>query len=165
MKNVVTHRLKDELSACQGVSYAPARGLRLTLFVLTALLPGACAAAPPDDGVEDLIGTRWVAEDIDGDEVVDQPQSTISFDEATRVTGNAGCNRFFGSAQLGAQTLELGPLGSTRMACPDAIMDQEYRFLKALEASRRYRLDAGTNRLSLSDAQGNIVLRFSRLED
>jgi putative lipoprotein len=47
------------------------------------------------------------------------------------------------------------------MACAPALMDQETRFLAALQATRSYRMTE-ENKLVLSDATGTPRLRFSR---
>ena len=56
--------------------------------------------------------------------------------------------------------LELGPLASTRKACPPAIMNQEARFLEALEETRGYQFDHGL--LFPLDAQGTPVMQLWR---
>lgn len=132
--------------------------------VLLAALSAGCAGTPAADGPPELAGTSWVAEDIDGRGVMDRLQSTISFESSLRIAGNAGCNRYFGNYTLAGPELELGPLGSTMMACPEAVMDQERRFLRALEKTRVVRLDPETDLLYFSDEAGRDVLRFSRLE-
>ena len=100
--------------------------------------------------------------DIDEIPVTGQADSTISFEDATHVTGHGGCNRFFGAAKMGDDTLELGPLGTTRMACAENIMEQEHRFLSALEAARLYRLEDESSLLLVSDEQGQPLLRFGQ---
>ena len=57
-------------------------------------------------------------------------------------------------------TLTLGPLASTKKACPPAIMDQEAKFHQALGETRGYRFENG--RLFLLDAQGAAVMRLWR---
>jgi heat shock protein HslJ len=51
-----------------------------------------------------------------------------------RIAGRGGCNSFFGSVTAGDKIGEitLGQIGSTRMACPPAVMDLEGRYLQAL---------------------------------
>jgi len=132
--------------------------------LISVALSAGCAGTPAVDGPPELNGSSWVAEDIDGRGVIDTLQSTISFENSLRVAGNAGCNRYFGSYTLAGPELEFGSLGSTMMACPEAVMDQERRFLRALEQTRVLRLDAATDLLYFSDAEGRDVLRFSRLE-
>jgi heat shock protein HslJ len=138
--------------------------LRLAGIALVALLVVACETL--DGGGKSLIGTSWVAEDIERRGVIDMLRSTISFDDETRVTGNGGCNRFFGPTKISGSKIEIGPLASTRMACSEAVMNQETRYLQALESVRTYRLDARTDLLYFYDIEGEpggAVLRFSRL--
>ena len=59
---------------------------------------------------------------------------TLDFDEANKkLSGNAGCNQYFGNYKLENDKMSTGPLGSTMMYCNEEIMDQEMRFLKLFE--------------------------------
>jgi heat shock protein HslJ len=77
-------------------------------------------------------------EDLGGKGVVDRTQSTISFAEGGKVSGRGGCNRYFGTVEISGDKLKFGAMGSTKMACPEALMDQEDRFLAALQKAERY---------------------------
>lgn len=134
--------------------------LPIVLLFAVTWLYGGCMSSGSNQSLDRLIGIEWLALDIDGTPVKNKTESTISFEDATRVIGNGGCNRFFGTAKLSGETLEVGPLGTTRMACPETIMNQEHRFLKALESVRRYRVDDATDLLYLSNEQGKPILRF-----
>jgi heat shock protein HslJ len=89
-------------------------------------------------GAFSLAGSEWLLEDLGGSGVLDQIQATITFPEAGKVAGNGSCNRFFGAAQLHGDAIKLGPLGSSRMACPEAVMNQETKYLEALQAAERF---------------------------
>ena len=89
----------------------------------------------------DLAGTAWVAESIAGLEVIGEPPSFIRFDDARRVSGNAGCNGFTGTYETQGDHLIMGPLAVTRRACGGVIDDQEGRFLSALSAVDRYEIE------------------------
>jgi len=132
-------------------------------LVVSALLACGCTIPGTADESTSLLGTSWLAEDIEQRGVIDMLQSTLTFETDVRVIGMGGCNAFFGSAKLSGEYLELGPLGSTRMACAESIMDQEFRFLAALEAARQYRLDPETDLLYFTNENGDTILRFSRL--
>jgi heat shock protein HslJ len=134
--------------------------LPIVLLFAVTWLYGGCMSSGSNQSLDRLIGIEWLALDIDGTPVKNKTESTISFEDATRVTGSGGCNRFFGTAKLSGEALEVGPLGTTRMACPETIMNQENRFLKALESVRRYRVDDATGLLYLSNEQGKPILRF-----
>ncbi len=134
--------------------------LPIVLLFAVTWLYGGCMSSGSNQSLDRLIGVEWLALDIDGTPVKNKTESTIKFEDATGVTGSGGCNRFFGTAELSGETLEVGPLGTTRMACPETIMNQEHRFLKALESVRRYRVDDATDLLYLSNEQGKPILRF-----
>ncbi len=85
-----------------------------------------------------LTGSEWLLEDLAGGGVMDNVQATLAFPEAEKVSGNGSCNRFFGPAKIDVDLIKLGPLGSTRMACPEAVMNQETQFLNALQAAERF---------------------------
>ena len=60
-----------------------------------------------------------------------------------RISGFAGCNRFFGPYSLHTDTLEIGVIASTKMACMDNNQEQKYlsclsgqKFLWRLEGER-----------------------------
>jgi putative lipoprotein len=109
----------------------------------------------------ELVGGTWVAEDIDGAGVIDNVQSTLQFGNDGRISGRGACNGYNGIVDLKGAQIIIGQLVSTKMACPPAVMDQETRFMAALQATRTYRMDEG-NKLVFSDATGKPRLRFSR---
>jgi heat shock protein HslJ len=85
-----------------------------------------------------LIGSEWLLEDLAGSGMMDGIQATLTFPETGKIAGNGSCNRFFGSAEISGDTIKLGPLASTRMACPDPVMNQEMKYLAALQAAERF---------------------------
>jgi putative lipoprotein len=121
----------------------------------------APTAAPPAT-VFALVGTAWIAEEIEGRRGLDQVQSTLTFESAERIVGSTGCNRYFAPLQVSGTALRIGMGGSTRRACPPEVMDQESRFLAALDAIRTYRRDGST--LLLSDAGGQVRLRLKQTD-
>jgi len=132
---------------------------------LTAIVAGCGATdtARRSDGGLDLVGTRWLAEDIDGQGVIDILQSTIAFDTNTEARASGGCNNAFGNVQINGDRLEFGAFGATLRMCAEAISNQESKFFSALSRTRSYRLDTYTDLLYFMDADGTKILRFSRL--
>lgn len=129
-----------------------------TLAFLAAL-----AATFPAASQSDLTGSNWLAEDIMGGGVVDRAQSTLQPLPDGRVAGSSGCNRFNGSGVISGGKVAIGLLATTRMACPEALMAQETKYLKALAASTRYEIgDDGL--LRFYDATGALTVRFSRMK-
>lgn len=135
----------------------------IAALAITALSFGPAGMARSDAVNDGLIGTAWLADDIGGRGVVDRVQSTLEFAEPGRVAGLAGCNRYFGPATLAGNTISFGNLASTRMMCPDALMDQEQRFFQALSAAKRLELTHEGRILHMYADDGAPVLRFSRI--
>lgn len=104
-----------------------------------------------------LTGTTWQLLDLGG-----QPgnQQTLKLDASQgTASGNGGCNNFNGAYQWSGKSLKLGPLASTRRACPDAAGGrQEGAFLQALEATSAWKVEGNT--LILSSDTGPLA-RFT----
>jgi len=135
------------------------------ILVLLALSLAACATPPmADDGTlprHALIGTSWLAQAIDGTGADSAVQSTVTFQREDQVIGSGGCNRYFGRLGLSGSTLSISGVGNTRMMCsPVPVMQQEQRFLEALQASVAWRREGDT--LVLLDLAGRERLRLVR---
>jgi heat shock protein HslJ len=85
-----------------------------------------------------LSNSEWLLEDLSGSGVLDNVQATLTFPETAKVAGNGSCNRFFGPAEINGDAIKLGPLASSRKACPEAVMNQETKYLEALQAAERF---------------------------
>jgi heat shock protein HslJ len=123
------------LSHRQGVE----TGERLVLVVSS--MEEVRAAAKPESAKTapfKLTGTEWLLEDLGGAGVIDNVQATLTFPEAGKTAGNGSCNRFFGPAEITGSAIKLGPLGLTRMACTMAAMNQEAKYIDALQAAERF---------------------------
>lgn len=124
-----------------------------------ALLAG-CASAGPGDGTGMTPeGREWRLLEMNGEPARATPP-TLRLDAAEkRVSGNTGCNSYFGSYELSGDSLSFGALASTRRACLDpAANTQEGAYLGALNRTRTWRLDGGA--LVLSGEEGELA-RFS----
>lgn len=97
----------------------------------------ALEAAPADR----LEGTHWILEDLAGAGVLDRAQATLSFGEAGAVNGSGSCNRFMGPVTITGDAISFGALAATRMACPEAVMNQEDGYFEALTRAHRFELD------------------------
>ncbi len=95
----------------------------------------------------------------------DQPglqRPTIEFHLADRrVMGTNGCNNFTGALQaVTADSLRLGPLATTRMACPGSEVPD--RVDRALSAVAAYEFDG--LQLYLKDQAGQTLLRYRKVD-
>lgn len=153
--------------------------ITLTPNLLAAALVGvlACAATvacavdsatslesgPP--AADNLTGIKWRVVELSGHPVaipLHGEQPFIVFDQAKRqATGYAGCNRFFGGYELDGPALTFGPIGATKMACPDLEAGLETEFFKVLDATRRWEIVGGSLRLLSGDA---VLARLEKVQ-
>ena len=119
------------------------------------------AASPQADNsaAPNFLGD-WLVENISGRGVIDNLQSTLTFDTNGRVYGMGGCNRFTGGIKSSADGLSFGPLAATQMACPPAIADQESRYFAALAAVHSGRVEGAF--LILRAADGTPLVKLTR---
>lgn len=118
--------------------------------ILTSLLLVACSPDPPH-----LVG-KWVVEDIAGRGIIDSSHVVLEFLPDGRLAGSATCNRLLGSYEKDGHQLSLEPVGTTMMACPEALMNQERRLLDLLPKITRSRIDE-TGALILETADGQSL--------
>ncbi|MGI9430934.1 MAG: META domain-containing protein [Myxococcota bacterium] len=113
--------------------------LALGSFLGVALAVGVACAATPEGSLGD---EEWVLVEISGDPVPGgEIVATLRYSAAEKkVSGSAGCNRYFGTAVEGPAggELKLGPIGATRMMCAPPAMELEGRFLGVLETVVRW---------------------------
>ena len=66
----------------------------------------------------------------------------LDFQGDGHVSGSTGCNGLYGLYQVAGASIHLGPLGTTRIACPtDELAVQEANYLAALDAATSWTLD------------------------
>jgi putative lipoprotein len=130
---------------------------RLALVLAsTALLAAACGG--DDDDAADappLEGTEWTL--VSGVDAPEDAVPTLTLEEGN-ASGFGGCNRFRGGYELDGDSITLGPLASTMMACEEPKMATESAFLPALEAADSWAVDGGELVLS---SGGEETLRSS----
>jgi len=141
--------------------------LRRIFSVFLLLFLSACSQYPGikkcsagDDG-EPLTGRTWewvATETVSGRLVSAAPERyTVRFDAAGGLQARLDCNRGGGSYTLEHDTLRLGQLFSTKMACgPDS---QDRRFVRDLMRVHSFRLEEGSLYLELSGEGGTMTFR------
>ena len=142
--------------------------LRVSLACL-AILTASCSLAedlsaePPTDPVDhlmqpefDLAGTTWDLFAYRKSSLIEDTSFTLTFNKA-QVSGNAGCNQFFGAYQRDQEKIWFSDLGMTEMACmePDGLMEQEQYLLEFLENIQRFERD--TDKLFLIRGDGEAL--------
>lgn len=103
-----------------------------------------------------LTGPEWIIEDIAGKGVIDMSPASLEFLPDGRLAGNASCNRLIGSYQDTDGALSIEPTGTTMMACPEALMNQERLLLDMLPTITGYNID-DTGALVLETSGGETI--------
>ena len=111
--------------------------------------------AQQKDSMPSLIGPQWRPVKVDGEGLADHGEMFVQFAEDGGISGHGGCNRFFGSLESTDDGFSVGPLGSTRMACPEPIMDLEMAFIAAVQKMSSYEIENA--RLKIQDSRQNVV--------
>jgi heat shock protein HslJ len=118
------------------------------LEIMTLAGGGYIAAAS-----ERLEGSEW---GVSGE---DKP--FIQFGANGRVSGNSGCNRFTGAYEVAEDgSIKIGPLASTRMACPEPAMASETKFFAMLDEVRSF--ERSGKRLALRDTNGAVLVELAQ---
>jgi heat shock protein HslJ len=128
----------------------------LKLLAIISLL--SASALAQNRGLGDLSGKRWELVEIGGKRVYGSKAFLEIASSQTRFSGNAGCNRMFGSVTLSGRNISFGNVGTTRMFCNEnGAMKLEADFTRALERVTRF--EKSGNNLSFF-ARNRLVLKF-----
>jgi heat shock protein HslJ len=107
-------------------------------------------------------GHEWLLVEMSGVPVsllAGERRPFLKFDAGKKqAAGFAGCNNFFGSYQRGGSSLTFGPIGSTRMSCPDLQISLETEFFQALDKTGGWEINDGVL-LLLDDKK--VLARFT----
>lgn len=143
----------------------PCRIVVLSLVLLCASCAGAIADPP---ALETLDGTDWLLRAWDRDDPAPaEPPVTLTYSEGG-FAGRSGCNSYSGPVETGEIPGEIviGPIVSTRMACPELQMQVESRYLTILQAATKFGVMDGDLTLTYQDETGaSRVMLFSPRED
>jgi heat shock protein HslJ len=79
-----------------------------------------------------------------------------------RVAGSAGCNNYSAPYRLEESGIAIGPVAATRRFCaePPGVMEQEARYLEALQSATILRRDA--ENMQLRTAQDSLAVYLKR---
>jgi len=110
----------------------------------------------------ELISSAWRPARLGEMRLTDDTEMYLQFGADGKVTGHGGCNRFFGDYELTGEALKIGPLGATRMACPEPAMSFEISFLEAIQTAVAAASTA--DHLALKNDKGDIVVRLVGIE-
>jgi hypothetical protein len=90
---------------------------------------------------ETISGT-YILEQLDSTNL--KEELTLDFDSnINKVSGFAGCNRFFGTYSTNGNTISFSELGATRMMCHDDINKIEQKMFQTIAMINSYELSSG----------------------
>lgn len=133
-------------------------------------------AGAPDDAeiLVELVGGRdqppaaapspvgsWRLTSLGGRDVPAAITTTIAIAADGKVSRRGECNGFGGNATVRGRTIRFSRMASTMMACAPDAMDQEQRFLKALERVQRWNVERGGGRLVLLDGRSRPAMTLA----
>lgn len=139
----------------------------VSLLMTGALIGLSSCGSTKNVATLSSISGEWNIIEINGTAVVPAPNQEfpfIGFDTKTgKVYGNSGCNRLMGSFDVNAKpgTIDLGALGSTRMACPD--MTVENNVLAALGKVKKYK-KLGQDNIALCGSSNRPIIVLQKKE-
>ena len=132
--------------------------LFLAGFFLVFIQGKHIAGQNPAAGGASLTGKQWRPVYLGAEAVPEDSGLHVEFAVDGSINGHGGCNSFFGSLEKTESGLSVGPLGSTRMACPEPIMSRESAFLSALQQATMF--EVAGDKLSCLDDDRKLLIEL-----
>lgn len=111
-----------------------------------------------------LTGTSWQLDSITKNSAVSSvPEGVtadITFDEKGTLHANLGCNIGNGSYTIDGDTLQIGPIATTRKACDGPASEVESAMLAMLDGTVAYTIDGTQLSLSPAEDEATSALGF-----
>ncbi len=134
-------------------------GQIIGVLLLLAVVSACSLDAPAPPNAISLAGTQWNLKTLGSQAINTERPPTLNFD-ASRLSGFAGCNQFFGNYTGSTDgVFSTSAIGSTKMACIGAGDQLEQQFFAQLEKASQYALTR--EQLHLLDTKRNILMVFT----
>lgn len=139
----------------------------ILILAITACSPsGSGGNVEPDVASGAVLeGTSWVLAEFGPEDGLTAvlPDTTITLNFTNDGShGSAGCNSYFGEFTQSGNSLTFGAIGSTKMACPEPIMQQENEYLAALGTVSSFALT--DEQLTLHYDDGRLIFTEGAIE-
>lgn len=119
------------------------RTLATTLALALLVAPAAAQVRTPPRVGDQLVGTKWQAQTLQGEPVENPAGATIDFLPGDHVRGQAGCARFTGPFATRLDRIVIGPLRTSASPCGPVEVAQQLRFTGILKQAERAVLQDG----------------------
>ena len=151
------------LAAIQQAATYNIQGTRLELRSADGALQASYSPQPA--GASALVGPTWlmtaynngkqaVVSGVDGTEV------TAVFGADGQLSGSAGCNTYNAPYTVDGEKITIGAPATTRMMCPQPIMEQEAQYLAAIQLAATYNVQG--SRLDLRSAEDALQATYTQ---
>jgi heat shock protein HslJ len=107
-----------------------------------------------------LEGPTWVVQEMSVDGTMTAPISEappFAVFEDGAVAGSSGCNSYSGTYQIEGDSMTIGPLASTLMACTAELLGQETFYFELLAQTDSYEVSGDQLTLMSGDT---VLIRF-----
>lgn len=141
----------------------------LLLSIVTLVFVSGCSTQSatteisPNETISNLYIHEWRLVSLSGKKAAKGEsghQLSLMFDnEFNKVSGYAGCNRFFGTFTIEQNNIQVSSLGMTRKFCAKK-SELEASYTRALQQATQYVIE--DNNLVLSDKQNKVIAVFSK---
>jgi heat shock protein HslJ len=133
-----------------------------TMILIPFLIFSGCTGQIPEPQLD---GTGWTLTGYVHNgtpmQVVSGTTITLDFSVDGRITGSAGCNRYFATYEVKGTAISIGQAGSTEMYCiTPGVMEQESAYLTLLGQAKTIIVEG--DHLTLSDGGGTTILTFAK---
>jgi len=132
---------------------------------LAILLLGSVIGLVACGSAESIEDTTWKLESY-GEKgklktLVEDTEITIEFRSAgSDIGGSSGCNNYFGGYEIDKNELTINPpIGSTMMACPEPIMEQEQEYFQLLETTETFKINNSRLIITCSDNKALVFVK------
>jgi heat shock protein HslJ len=98
-----------------------------------------------------ITGIEWQLISVNESVVEGDASLNIRFEDDGKISGHGGCNSFFSSYTMNESAIDIGPVGATRMACPEPQLQLEQLFFNALENASTVEVRGARMRLADDD--------------
>lgn len=134
------------------------------LLFCSLVFIASCSTAKNATGSASILDKNWKLVELNGIAIESSEQYRkapfmILNTSEKRVNGSGGCNSFFGTYELKNDNgITFSPIGATKMACQDVVMQVESRFFQVFEMAKKFMVKDDT--LTLMNSDDSVVARF-----
>ena len=159
----VMEQEQQYLAAIQQAATYNIQGTRLELRSADGALQASYTHQPA--GASALVGPTWLMTAYNNGKQavvsgVADTEVTAVFGADGQLSGSAGCNRYNAPYTVDGDKITIGAPATTRMMCPQPIMDQEAQYLAAIQLAATYNVQG--SRLDLRSAEDALQATYTQ---